>query len=422
MTSVCFLRDLCGFCLLTAVTTVDTEIQPAEVADECSNMKIAFLSTFYPFRGGIAQFNASLYRAFEKEHSVKAFTFTRQYPDFLFPGETQMVTAKDNADNIPSERILDTLNPLTYFSAASQIKEFAPDILVMKYWMSYMAPSLGTVAKRVRNQVVQTPSLREDRGGPRIMTILDNVIPHEKRFFDEAFTKYFLRQNHGFVVMSDSVKNDLLTLAPDAKYISHPHPLYDHFGKSVDPSEAKKKLNIPVGKKVVLFFGFIRDYKGLDLLIEAMSKLNEEYVLVIAGEAYGSFDKYAQQIERLGVKDKISLHVRYISDDEVPLFFSSADVCVLPYKSATQSGITSIAYHFDLPMIATDTGGLKESIHHEKTGLIVSTPNSKLIAQAIEQYFVQNKKAEFRNEIKLLKSKLSWSSLSNAIIDFSKSL
>ncbi len=372
-------------------------------------MKLAFLSTFYPYRGGIAQFNASLYRAFEKEHFVRPFTFTRQYPDFLFPGETQMVTEKDNADKIPSERVLDTLNPLSYYSAANKIKIFSPDILLMKYWMSYMAPSLGTVAKKVRKQ-------------SKVITILDNVIPHEKKFFDTAFTKYFLKQNHGFVVMSDSVKNDLLKLIPDAKYIFHSHPLYDHFGKNADPVEAKKKLNIPEEKKVILFFGFIRDYKGLDLLIDAVAKLNNEYVLVIAGEVYGSFDKYNQQIEKLGILNKISLHVRYISDDEVPLFFSSADVCVLPYKSATQSGITSIAYHFDLPLIATDTGGLKESIIHNKTGLIVDLPDSGLIAQAIENYFSQNLKSKFQEEIKLLKSKLSWGNLANSIIEFSKSL
>jgi glycosyltransferase involved in cell wall biosynthesis len=372
-------------------------------------MKIAFLSTFYPFRGGIAQFNASLYRAFEKEHSVKAFTFTRQYPDFLFPGETQMVTEKDNADKIPSERILDTLNPLTYSSAASKIQQFAPDIMLMKYWMSYMAPSLGTVAKKIKKN-------------SRVITILDNVIPHERKFFDESFTKYFLKQNHGFVVMSDSVKNDLLKLKPDAKYISHPHPLYDHFGKKADAANAKRKLSIPVDKKVILFFGFIRDYKGLDLLIEAIAKLNDEYVLVIAGEVYGSFEKYEQQIEKLCLKGKISLHVRYISDEEVPLFFSCADVCVLPYKSATQSGITSIAYHFDLPLIATDTGGLKESILHNKTGLIVNSPDANLIAKAIETYFSQNLKRKFQEEIKLLKNQLSWDSLAKAIISFSKSL
>lgn len=320
-----------------------------------------------------------------------------------------MVTEKDNADKIPAERILDTANPLTYFSAARKIKSFTPDILLMKYWMSYMAPSLGTVAKKVKKN-------------SKVITILDNVIPHEKRFFDEALTKYFLKQNHGFVVMSDSVKNDLLKFIPNAKYLSHPHPLYNHFGNKVDSSLAKKKLNIPEGKKVILFFGFIRDYKGLDLLIEAVSKLSDEYILVIAGEVYGSYEKYNQQIEKLGLKNKISLHVRYISDDEVPLFFSSADVCVLPYKSATQSGITSIAYHFDLPLIATDTGGLKEAIHHNKTGLIVDFPDSNLIAEAIENYFSQNLKEKFQNEIKTLKSRLSWYGLANAIIEFSKTL
>lgn len=372
-------------------------------------MRIAFLSTFYPFRGGIAQFNASLYRAFEGRNTVKAFTFTRQYPDFLFPGETQMVTEKDNADKIPSERILDTMNPITYFSSANRIQKLSPDILLMKYWMSYMAPSLGTVAKKIKKK-------------SKVITVLDNVIPHEKRFFDSSFTKYFLNQNHGFVVMSDSVKNDLLKFIPNAKYISHPHPLYNHFGKKVDAAESRKKLSIPEGKKVILFFGFIRDYKGLDLLIDAMAKLNDEYLLVTCGEVYGSFEKYNQQIEKLGIKNKILLHVRYISDDEVPLFFSASDVCVLPYKSATQSGITSIAYHFDLPLIATDTGGLKESILHNKTGIIVDSPDANLIASAISNYFTQNLRLKFQEEIKLLKSKLSWNSLANAIIDFSKTL
>jgi glycosyltransferase involved in cell wall biosynthesis len=222
--------------------------------------------------------------------------------------------------------------------------------------------------------------------------------------------------------MSDAVKKDLLKLKPDAKYIFHPHPLYNHFGNKVDSSEAKRKLNIPEGKKIILFFGFIRDYKGLDLLIDAMSKLNNEHILVIAGEVYGSFEKYFQQIEKLGVKNKIVQHVRYINDDEVPLFFSAADVCVLPYKSATQSGITSIAYHFDLPLIATNVGGLQESIHHNKTGLIINSPYSNLIAEAIQKYFSQNFKSKFQEEIQKLKKELSWESLSNAIIEFSKTL
>ncbi len=372
-------------------------------------MKIAFLSTFYPFRGGIAQFNASLYRAFEKEHEVKAFTFTRQYPNFLFPGETQLVTDKDSADEIPAARVLDTLNPFSYGSAASKIEKFAPDLLLMKYWMSYMAPSLGSVAKRIKRK-------------SNVITILDNVIPHEKRFFDEAFTKYFLKQNKGFVVMSESVKSDLLRFMPDAKYILCPHPLYNHFGNKIESAVARKQLNIPQDKKVILFFGFIRDYKGLDLLIETVSRLGNDYLLVIAGEVYGSFEKYQQQIDRLGITSSVNLHVRYVSDSEVPAFFSAADVCVLPYKSATQSGITSIAYHFDLPLIATDTGGLKEAIINNKTGLIVNTPEVEPITNAIKSYFSDNLKAQFQIEIQLLKERLSWAALSNVIIDFNKSL
>lgn len=371
-------------------------------------MKLAYLSTFYPFRGGIAQFNASLYRALEKNNEIKAFTYTRQYPDFLFPGETQFVTEKDNVDRISAERILDTTNPFSFFSAARKIKSYAPDVLLMKYWISYMAPSQGAVAARVGKKT-------------KVISVLDNVIPHELKFYDGMLTNYYLNQNHGFVVMSEAVKKDLLQFLPKAKYLFHQHPLYNHFGEKADVLGSKRKLNIPLDKKVILFFGFIRDYKGLYLLIDAMAKLSNEYVLVIAGEVYGSFDKYQKQIESLGIQDKIVLHVRYISDSEVPLFFSAANVCVLPYKSATQSGITSIAYHFDLPLIATNTGGLAESIHHNKTGIIVS-PDSTQIAQAIDHYFSEHLESIFRNEITKLKKQLSWESLADSIVEFSKTL
>lgn len=374
-------------------------------------MRIAYLSTFYPFRGGIAQFNASLYRAFEKNgHEVKAFTFTRQYPDFLFPGETQLVKENDSADKIPSERILDTLNPISYYSSAKKILKFSPDFLLMKYWIPYMAPALGSVAKKVKTH-------------SKVIAVPDNVIPHEKKMIDKQFTKYFFRQCHGFVVMSDAVKNDLLKFVPDAKYIFHPHPIYEHFGKKVAPKEAKKKLNIPEGKKVILFFGFIRPYKGLDILLKAIANLHSnDYVLVIAGEVYGSFEEYQLLIDALALRQQVLLHIRYISDEEVPLFFSAADVCVLPYKSATQSGITSIAYHYDLPVIATDTGGLKEMVLHNQTGIIADAPDAHLISAAIENYFSQNLKQEFQSGVQTLKSQLSWESMAKTIIDFSSSL
>jgi len=372
-------------------------------------MKIAFLSTFYPFRGGIAQFNASLYRALEKNHELKAFTFRRQYPEFLFPGKTQYVQEGDIADKIDSTEVLDTINPFSYQQTAIKIKQWQPDILIMKYWMSFFGPSLGWVAR----QMPETT---------KVITVLDNVIPHEKRFFDKSFTSFFLKQNDGFVAMSETVEKDLLYLLPNAKYIKHLHPIYDHFGKKTDKIEARKELKIPDNKKVLLFFGFIRDYKGLDILIDSFSKLNNEYHLIIAGEVYGSFEKYKDQIDKIPNKENISLFNDYIPDDKVPLFFSASDVCILPYKSATQSGITYISYHFDLPIIATDVGGLRETIQHENTGLIVEQATPDFLEKSILEFFDKKDTIPFKNNIARLKSELSWDHLAKSITDFANTL
>jgi glycosyltransferase involved in cell wall biosynthesis len=370
-------------------------------------MRIAYLSTFYPFRGGIAQFNASLYRELEKKHEIKAFTFKRQYPDLLFPGKTQYVTNDENADKVPSLQVLDSINPFTYFTTAKKIKEFSPDLLIMKYWISFFGPSLGTVAKLLYKQT-------------KVITILDNVIPHEKRFFDDAFSRYFLKQNHGFVAMSNTVKNDLLSLKPNAKFIKTEHPLYNHFGQKIDKTKARQQLKLLPDKKTLLFFGFIRDYKGLDLLINAFDLLDDSYQLVIAGETYGSFDKYLQQIDSLKNKSQVFVFNDYINDSQVPAFFSAADVCVLPYKSATQSGITSIAYHFDVPLIATNVGGLKESILHMKTGIIIDYCEPEAIAKGIKHYFESGLTESFVADIQKLKEELSWKKFAISIIEFSK--
>ncbi|HEY4785463.1 MAG TPA: glycosyltransferase [Bacteroidales bacterium] len=372
-------------------------------------MRIAYLSTFYPFRGGIAQFNASLFRELEKKHEVVPFTFTRQYPDMLFPGKTQYVTNDENADPIKSIQVLDSINPLSYFNTAKHIKGFNPDLLIMKFWMSFFGPSLGTVAKRLHKQT-------------KVITILDNVIPHEKRFFDNVLTKYFLRQNDGFIAMSETVKNDLVSLSPEAKYIKKEHPLYSHFGKKIDQLEARRQLNIPSDKKTLLFFGFIRDYKGLDILIKAFDLLDDSYQLVIAGETYGSFDKYQQLINSVKNKDQIYIFNDYISDEKVPTFFSAADVCILPYKSATQSGITSISYQFEVPLIATDAGGLKESIRHQSTGLIVDRCEPEPIALAIKEYFTGRLSMKFIPNIVKMKEELSWKNFADSLVEFAEKL
>lgn len=372
-------------------------------------MKIALLSTFYPYRGGIAQFNASVYKELEKEHEVKAFTFSVQYPGFLFPGETQYVTEADKAIQIDSHRVLNTINPLSYLSAARQIKKFQPDLLIMKYWMSFFGPSLGYVAGSLNKKC-------------KVITVLDNVIPHEKRFFDTAFTKYFLKRNTGFVSMSHSVTADLISLQPDARYVYLPHPLYDHFGAKINKLAAQSLLGLKPGKKTLLFFGIIRKYKGLDMLLQAFEKLDDTYQLVIAGEAYDDFEKYQQLIDSSPLKNNIFLFNRYIGDEEVPVFFSAADVCVLPYRSATQSGITSISYHFELPLVATRVGGLHEIVKHKETGIIADACEPGLIAQALRDYFSNNQPEKFCANIRKLKEELSWKNFANKLVSFSNSL
>ncbi len=368
-------------------------------------MKIAMLSTFYPFRGGIAQFNANLYETLKLEHTVIPYTFTRQYPDFLFPGETQYISGKDKAIPVPSIPILDTANPFTYAKAAGQIKKALPDVLILRYWMSYFAPSLGVVAKKLK------------KSGCKVVSIVDNVIPHEQHFFDKPMTSWFLKQNSGFIVMSQSVQNDLLALHPQASSVLIPHPLYNHFGVKEDPAQAKKTLGLDPDKKTILFFGLIRDYKGLDLLIEAVSKLDESYQLVIAGESYGSFNAYDEQIKKANHPERIKVFNRYIGDDEVAAFFSASDVCVLPYRSATQSGIAAIAYHFEVPLIATDTGGLKESIEEPGTGLMVPEINAVSIAETIEKFYREDRN-KFIDNIRKAKEMLSWDHFAGALIEY----
>lgn len=368
-------------------------------------MRIAYLSTFYPFRGGIAQFNADLLEEFGRHHEVKAFTFTRQYPSFLFPGKTQYVTPGDKAKKVDSEAILDTANPFSWRPAARKIAAWKPDLLVMKYWMSYLAPSLGTVARYLK------------RRGIPVITVLDNVIPHETKFFDKPFSRWFLRGNSGCVAMSEAVLKDMLSLTPDKPYILQPHPLYDHFGQKMDKRAAQEALRLDPQKRTLLFFGLIRDYKGLDLLIDALPLLGEEYQLVIAGESYGSFEKYQAQIAASGCADRIKVFNRYIDDEEVPQFFSAADLCVLPYKSATQSGITAISLHFDLPVVATPVGGLAESIEKPGIGLMTSAISADAIVDAVRAFYAANPDTFIEN-IRQAKATMTWEVFAGKILDF----
>ena len=369
-------------------------------------MKIAILSCFYPYRGGISQFNACLYEELSKQHVVRAFNFKRQYPEFLFPGKTQFVTADDEAVPVESTSLLDTANPFSYMSTYRAIREWDPDVLIVRYWMSYFGPSLGYVTRMMKKHC-------------KVISILDNVIPHEPHFFDAPLTKYFLKGSTGCVTLCEAVSKDLLELKPDARYTVIQHPLYSHFGAKLPREEAERKLGLQSGMKNILFFGLIREYKGLDILLEAFGMLPEGYQLIVAGEPYGSFDKYQEIIDRLPNKDRIYTDLKYIRDSEVSTYFSASDIAVLPYRSATQSGISSVSYHFEVPMIVTDVGGLKETIGDRGTGIVSAEGTPQAICNEILRYFSDPAiKESCIANIRTEKERLSWNTFASKLTDF----
>lgn len=363
-------------------------------------MKIAILSPFYPFRGGLAQLNARLYSELGKNNDVKAYTFTTLYPDFLFPGKTQFVTPGDTATVIDSKRVLSTVNPLSYIKTAREINKFLPDILIIPYWMSFFAPAYGSVCRLLNKKI-------------KIVSLVHNAISHERVFGERLLAKYFFKCCDAFIVMSDPVRKDLLSLCGDANVLQLPHPIYDHYKEKTGKHEACEQLGIDASKKNLLFFGFIRDYKGLDLLIEATNYLDESYQLIIAGESYGSFDKYTKLINQSSLKGNILVFEQYINDEMVTTLFSASDVLVLPYRSATQSGVVALAYQLETPMIATDVGALGEAVKQAQTGIVVENVSPKDIADGIISYFKNDRKDFYFRNIKSEKQRLSWNTFAS---------
>ena len=392
-------------------------------------MRIAILSCFYPFRGGISQFNTYLLKELSKKHTVKAFNFKRQYPGILFPGKTQKVAADDSALPVESQALLDTANPFTYIRTAKAIAAFRPDVLLTRYWMSYFAPSLGSVCGKTA-KLLKKHGFGET-GKFRTVAIADNIIPHERHFFDIPLARYFIKRQSGIVTLSHAVEEQLREICPGVKSTTIPHPLYSNFGEKTDTLQARRQLGIKgtdeevLSRKVLLFFGLIRDYKGLDILLEALPLLDSSYTLIVAGEPYGSFEKYRQIIESerfAPVKDNLILIDRYIPDGEVKTYFSAADVSVLPYRSATQSGISSISWNFDVPLITTPVGGLVESVGKAGTGMLAESITPQAIASAVEKYFAENRKEEYLYNISRLKEELGWEAFALKLEDFINTL
>lgn len=373
-------------------------------------LKIAFLSPFYPYRGGIAEFSDSLFLNMKAISEIKAYTFKRMYPGLLFPGTSQYVPKGSTRKDINAEQTLDSINPLTYFSTSRTIEKYKPDLLLTSYWMPFFAPSIGIVSKHSRKK------------GTKVISILHNVIPHEHKFGDRTLTKYFLRRCDGYVVLNTKSRDELLELKPDAKWILYPHPIYDHYGKKIDKQLARQKLNIPSDKKVILFFGLIRNYKGLDILIESLKELENDYLLLVVGEVYGNFSGYQSIINKYNLTDKVRVHRGFIPDYEVPDYFSASDVCVLPYRTATQSGITGMAYHFEIPLIVSLAGGLHESVNEDNTGLTLPELSPDYLAATIRKLFDGEKIPAIQENMRKFKSKYSWNELARLILHFYENL
>jgi len=370
-------------------------------------MNILIIGPAHPLRGGLASFNERLARAFMQEgHSVSIYTFSLQYPSFLFPGTTQYSSEPAPVDlNINVS--INSVNPFNWIKTGNTLKNIKPDLIVVRYWLPFMGPALGTILRRVKKNKYT-----------KVICIADNIIPHEKRPGDKFFTNYFLKPVDGFVTMSEKVMSDLRKFTTTKAGRIVLHPLYDNFGEKISKEEARQHLNISSNDFIFLFFGFIRAYKGLDLLLNAIKILKEKdtqtnWKVMIAGEYYEDKTQYEQLIKELGIEDRLLLKTDFIPDSEVRNYLCSADCVVQPYRNATQSGVTPLAYHFEIPMIVTNVGGLPSLVPHQKAGLIC-IPEAASIAAAMQE-MKQKGRDYFINGIKEEKQKYSWAVLSKTI-------
>lgn len=370
-------------------------------------MNIVIIGPAHPFRGGIALFSERLAQQFQSEdHEVEIITFTTQYPNILFPGKTQFSDAVA-PNNLKISRKINSTALLNWLKVGKQLRKTQPDVVIFNYWMPFFAPCFGTIARQIKKN-----------RHTKLLAITHNVIPHEKRIGDSALTKYFATKIDGFVVMSQQVMDDLKTVVPKASAKLSAHPLYDNFGKIKDKTIAKNELGLLTDYRYLLFFGLIRQYKGLDTLINAFAdeRIDKTKVkLVVAGEFYDDKLPYETLIQQHQLQDSVILVDKFIPDNEVGNYFCAADMVVQPYKTATQSGVTQIAYHFNKPMLVTDVGGLKEMIPNNVVGYVVE-PNAASVANAIVDFYTNNKEVEFVKGVEIEKQKYAWSNMTKTLL------
>jgi glycosyltransferase involved in cell wall biosynthesis len=368
---------------------------------------VVIIGTAYPFRGGgMSTYNERLAEAFQQRgDTVTIYTFSLQYPGFLFPGKTQYSTDQPPA-NLKIKVAVNSVNPFNWIKVGREIKSLKADIIIIRYWMPFMAPCLGSLARIIRRNKFS-----------KVIAITDNIIPHEKMPGGNLLSRYFVKSCDGFIAMSRAVLNDLYKFDTIRPRLYSPHPLYDNFGNPVPKSKAKKHLNLDEDTHYILFFGFIREYKGLDLLIKAFADERFRKLpvkLLIAGEFYIEGKPYFDLIEKLGLKDDIVLRTEFIENSEIVNYFCASDIVAQPYKDATQSGVTQIAYHFEKPMLTTNVGGLSEMVPDGKVGYVVA-PEGNEISEALLRFFNENKEQEFSINSALEKKRFSWDILLQSI-------
>jgi D-inositol-3-phosphate glycosyltransferase len=370
--------------------------------------KVIIIGPAYPLRGGIANFNEALCRQMISEgFDTKIISFSLQYPDFLFPGKTQYDSGKGPED-ISIETSINSINPMNWLKISRQIKAEKPDFVIIRYWLPIMGPCLGTIARRIKKNT-----------SIKVIAITDNVIPHEKRPGDSWFTGYFVRQCDGFVVMSQSVLKDLQQFTATDKKVFLPHPIYDIFGQKIEKAIARKELQLEASGRYLLFFGFIRKYKGLDLLLQAMTDARIQALgiqVIVAGEFYEDEKPYLELIQANKLEQSIILKTAYIPSEQVRYYFCAADMIVQPYKTATQSGVTQIAYHFERPMLVTNVGGLPETVPDKKVGYVTEI-NPTAIADAIIDFYTNNREQQFTANTVTEKRRFLWSTFVDGVQD-----
>jgi glycosyltransferase involved in cell wall biosynthesis len=375
--------------------------------------KIFIVGPGYPLRGGPAQFNENLCRELNKQgHDAQIISYSLQYPNFLFPGSSQFEKEAKAPGDIKIHTLINSINPFNWWKVARFIKKEKPDFILFRYWLPFFGPCLGSIGRLVKSNTT-------------VLALTDNVLPHEKRIGDTLFTRYFINSCHGFIAMSKKVLEDIKLFSNTPNRAYSPHPMYETYGPAVSKEEARKKLGLNPNDKIVLFFGLIRHYKGLDLLLEAMAApgvKQDKIKLLIAGEFYEDPEKYKAQITALGIREQVILHEKFIANDDVKYYFCACDLVAQTYRNATNSGVTMVGYYYEKPMLVTHVGGLKEIVPDGLCGFVVE-PEVKAIAEKIQMYFKEHLENKMSVAVREEKKKYLWPEFIRVLMElFEKSL